>query len=156
MPQITPQQLRYNFPEFASTTVYLDSQISFWLGLAYLMLNANRWGSILDTGAQLFAAHHLTLEARDKAAADNGGIPGQNTGPVSSKSVDKVSISYDTGASIDAEAGHWNLTTYGTRFRQLMKLFGAGPVQIGVGQVDPLSGLAWPGPDTTPSMTGFS
>lgn len=143
---ITPQQLRSDYPEFASTTTYPNSALEYWLNLAYLMLNAPRWGNILDLGAALFVAHHVTIEARNQAVAANGGIPGEQTGPLSSKSVDKVSISYDTGSGIQADAGHWNMTVYGTRFIRLMRMFGAGPVQVGIGQVPSGSGLGWPGP----------
>jgi hypothetical protein len=143
---ITPQQLRSDYPEFASTTVYPNSAIEYWSGYAYLMLNANRWGKMLDLGAALFIAHHITIEARNQAIAAKGGIPGEQTGPLSSKSVDKVSISYDTGSGIEPNAGHWNLTVYGTRFIRLVKMFGAGPVQVGGGISLSGSGMAWPGP----------
>lgn len=143
---ITPQQLRSDYPEFVSTTTYPNSQLEYWLKFAYLMLNADRWGEMLDLGAALFVAHHVTIEARNQATAANGDIPGEQTGPLSSKSVDKVSISYDTGSGIEPGAGHWNLTVYGTRFIRLMRMFGAGPIQIGIGQVPSGSGLGWPGP----------
>lgn len=152
---ITPQQLRYDYPEFGSTAVYPDSQIQYWFTLAYLMMDANRWGKVLDIGAELFVAHHISIEARNQAIAANGGVPGEGQGPVSGKSVDKVSMSYDTGAAIEPGAGHWNLTTYGTRFVQLMKMFGAGPVHIGLGSAPALSGMAWPGPSTIPGSNNF-
>ncbi len=152
---ITTQQFRYDFPEFNSTTTYPNSQIEFWLNLAYMLINPNRWKRMTDLGAELFVAHHITIEARNQAEANNGGIPGQNTGPVSSKSVDKVSISYSTGDSIDPGAGHWNLTSYGTRFHKLLLLFGAGPIQIGVGITPALNSPAWAGPDVTPGFTNF-
>lgn len=152
---ITAQQLRADFPEFNSSSVYPNAQIEFWLNLAYNMLDATRWGKMLDVGAELYVAHNITLEARAQAESANGGIPGQNTGPLSSKSVDKVSASYDTGAAIQEGAGHWNLTVYGTRFMRMVRMFGAGPVQIGIGAVPSGSGLGWPGPLTTPGFTNF-
>jgi len=142
---VTPQQLRYDYPEFASTSDYPNSQLEYWISIAYLLLDAARWGKLLDLGAALFVAHNIILEARNQAAAASGGVPGQSTGPVSSKSVDKVSVSYDTGSAIEPNAGHWNLTNYGTRFARLVKMFGAGPVQIGAGVSPTLSGPAWPG-----------
>lgn len=146
MAAITPAQFRADFPEFASSVAYPNSQLTFWLNFAYVMLNATRWGRSLDMGAELFVAHNICLEARAQADAARGGIPGQQVGPINSKSVDKVSMGYDTSSGIEVGAGHWNLTIYGTRFVRMMKLFGAGPVQVGIGQVPSGNGPAWPGP----------
>ena len=152
---ITPQQFRTDFPEFTSSVDYPNSGISFWITVAYKMMNAERWLDLIDVGAELFVAHNLVLEVRAQKAASNGGVPGENTGPLSSKSVDKVSISYDTGAAMEVDAGHWNLTVYGTRYRSLVRMFGAGPIQIGIGYSNPLSlNNAWTGPYMAPSQTG--
>jgi hypothetical protein len=152
---VSVAQFRADFPEFGSTDIFPASQVTFWLNLASLLINPNRWGKVLDAGTELFVAHNLAIEARAQAEAAGGGIPGGQVGPMNSKSVDKVSIGYDTSAGIEAGAGHWNLTTYGTRFIRLAKMFGAGPVQIGVGVVPNGNGLAWPGPLTTPGFTNF-
>ena len=152
---IAISQFRADYPEFASTSVYPNSQVNYWLSMAYSMLNAGRFKSQLDMAAELFVAHNISLEARAQAEAKNGGIPGQTTGPLSSKSVDKVSVSYDTGSGIQPDAGHWNLTIYGTRLIRMMRMFGAGPLQIGMGVVPPGNGQAWPGPDCTPGFTTF-
>lgn len=146
---------RANFPEFGSSTTYPNAQVQFWLNTAYNFVNADRWGSSTDLGAQLYAAHNMALEARAQAEAAAGGIPGQTTGPVSSKSVDKVSVGYDTGAATEKDAGHWNNTIYGTRFFRFAKLFGAGPIQVSAVQYDPLNGPGWPGPNTLPGMSNF-
>jgi len=150
---ITVPQFRADYPEFSSTSVYPNAQLQYWLTLAPLLMNADRWGALMDMGTELFMAHHITLEAKAMAEAKNGGIPGITTGPVSSKSADKVSISYDVGSSIVPDAGHWNLTIYGTRFIQLLRMFGAGPIQLGIGVVPIYSGAACTGPWTgsTPS-----
>lgn len=155
---ITVAQFREDFPEFTDATVYPDSAFTLWYGVAVKMLNADRWGNMLDIGTELYAAHQLALEARAFAEASAGGIPGAQVGPLNSKSVDKVSMGYDTSAGIEADAGHWNLTIYGTRFIRLAKMMGMGPVQIGVGDgsLDPLSALnAWSGPLTTPGFSNF-
>lgn len=145
---VTAAQLRTDFPEFADTTLYPDSGINFWLNIAGNMLNASRFGNLLDVGTELFTAHNIVLERQAQAAALNGAPPGIQQGPISSKGVDKVSISYDTQAAIELEAGHWNLTVYGTRFIKLARMFGAGPVQIGAGcGGGPLDSVnAWAGP----------
>ena len=146
---------RTHYPEFADVAVYPDTQVEFWLGIAYSMLSASRFGRQLDIAVELYTAHNLALEARAQATAANGGIPGEAVGVLNSKSVDKVSAGYDTSAATEQGAGHWNLTIYGTRLYRLIKLFGAGPIQIGIGSPPPLSGPAWPGPLTTPGFTNF-
>lgn len=127
---ITPDQFRIDFSEFQDDTAYPDSGISFWLGIAYKLLNPIRWQDMLDTAAELFTAHNLVLERQAQKSAANGAVPGVSTGPISSKTVGPVTQAYDTAAGINQDAGHWNLTTFGTRFYQLMQLFGAGPIQV--------------------------
>lgn len=152
---ITVLQFRQDYPEFADTSKYSDPLITYWLNIAYQMLSSDRWGPQLDLGAALYTAHNVALEARAIQTAAVGGIPGEATGPKTSKSVDKLSVSYDVGTASEQGAGNWNLTIYGTRLYRLIKLFGAGPVQLGIGTIPPYSGFAWPGPDTTPGFTNF-
>lgn len=151
----TVAQLRADFPEFASTSTYPASQVNYWLTLAYSMLNAGRWGRQLDFGVAMFVAHNLVLEARAQYEAANGGVPGGQVGALSSKSVDKVSISYDVSAGIETGAGHWNLSIYGTRFIRLARMFGAGPIQLGIGCAPSGFVGAWTGPNVTPGFTNF-
>lgn len=154
---VTANQLRTDFPEFANVTSYPDAVVNFWLVVAAKMVNAPRWGNMADVGVELFTAHNLVLEFQAQAASANGAAPGAATGPVSGKTVDKVSVNYDTGASSELNAGHWNMTTYGTRFIRFAKLFGAGPIQVGAGCGfnDPLSSAnAWGGPNTMPGWFG--
>jgi|WetSurMetagenome_2_1015567.scaffolds.fasta_scaffold218219_2 hypothetical protein len=150
---ITNNQFRVDYPEFAGTTVYTNSQLTYYFNLAYQLLNASRWGQTLDVGAELFVAHHITMEARSMAESANGGMPGQDPGLVASKSVDKVSVSFDTGAIAEKDGGHWNQTLYGRRFLRLVRMFGAGPIQLGMGYQPPNTGLAWSGPAVYPGFT---
>ncbi len=121
---------RANYPEFADVTKYPESQVNFYLTLGGKLLRPIRWGSLLDTGIELFTAHNVALEAVAQRGASAGQVPGLSTGAVASKSIDKVSVSYDTNAGIVTNAGHWNLTIYGTRFLQLMRMAGTGGVQL--------------------------
>jgi len=127
---MTPEQFRADFPEFADPTKYSDASVEFWLTVSVSLVNPDRWGVLTDQGIELCTAHHLVLAARDQASASVGGIPGQVNGPQSSKAVDKVSASYDTGAATIDDAGMWNLTTYGVRFLTLARLMGAGGMQL--------------------------
>ena len=159
----TVASFRTSFREFQSAAAYPDPDIQFWLDLcqgvapAPGLLNVDRWLSLRDMGAMLFTAHNVVLEKRAQAEAQNGAVPGSNTGPISNKSVDKVSIAYDTASASDEKAGHWNLTTYGTRYTYMMRLVGAGPVQLNTGfyPLGPLSSVnGWSGPYTAPGWFG--
>lgn len=156
---VTAATFREHFPEFSDETPYPDAQISYWITVAGLLLNVQRWSTILDLGTELFVAHQMVLERQAQRAATAGGMPGTQIGIVSSKSVDKVSVSYEVnGAGLDPSAGHWNLTTYGMRFIQLSRMMGAGPIHVGVGcSLSELSSAnAWPGPwqGNFPNMSG--
>lgn len=127
---MTPSQFRQDFPEFADTTKYPDSSVNFWLTVSVQLVSAARWGALTDQGIELCTAHHLVLGARGGQAAAVGGVPGQMTGPLSSKAVDKVSASYDTGAATIDDGGFWNLTSYGVRYLTLARTMGAGGFQL--------------------------
>jgi hypothetical protein len=49
---------------------------------------------------------------------------------VTSKSVDKVSMGYDSSATLNPDAGFWNNSRYGSEFYQLILMFGAGGRQL--------------------------
>jgi hypothetical protein len=161
---ITVSSFRLDFPEFASTADYPSSGITYYLTLSGLLLNRRRFGqpgttvtnppsNMYDMAQELFVAHHVVLEAKAQRAAAAGAVPGEVTGPVASKSTGPISVSYDNGAVVDVNASHWNNTIYGLRFKSLVNMFGAGPVQLGVGGFPcgqvfngvPLNGPAWPG-----------
>lgn len=121
---------RADFPEFGDTTAFPNSGVTYWLTLGGKLLNASRWDDLLDTGLELFIAHNLVLERQAQKAAAFGGVPGVSTGPTSGKTVDKVTVSYDTSAAMEPDAGHWNLTIFGTRFIALARMVGAGGMQL--------------------------
>lgn len=131
---VTPQQFLEDFPEFGyKQGQYPVGRIQFWLNLAYLRLPACVWNELLNAGVELYVAHNLVLEKQASDAGKKGGSPGQATGPINSKSVDKVSVGYDTAsASIDG-AGNYNLTTFGTRFYELVMIVGTTAITINGG-----------------------
>lgn len=144
--QVTPQQFRTAFPLFMNPACYPDGEINFWAALAEKLHNKDRWGDLLEFGIQLFIAHNLSIDAVNRGAVKAGQAPGQVVGALTSGSVDKVSYSRDVSAVMEKDAGHWNLTTYGLRYRRLMLMVGAGPVYVGPNpHGSQLSVSAWPG-----------
>ncbi|MBR8123231.1 DUF4054 domain-containing protein [Burkholderia multivorans] len=123
-------QFRQSFPEFNDTTTYSDSLVQFWMTVAVSLVNADRWGELTDLGIALVTAHHLALAVKDQKMAAVGGVPGQVTGPQSSKAVDKVSASYDTAAVAIKDGGFWNATMYGVRYLSLAMMMGMGGMQL--------------------------
>ncbi|VWC81286.1 putative bacteriophage protein [Burkholderia contaminans] len=123
-------QFRQTFPEFNDTTTYPDSLVQFWMTVAVSLVNAERWGELTDLGVALVTAHHLALALKDQKTAAVGGVPGQVTGPQSSKAVDKVSASYDTAAVAIKDGSFWNATMYGVRYLSLAQMMGSGGIQL--------------------------
>lgn len=126
----TVQQFRTDFPQFSSATLYSDAQVLFRLNLADIQLDQNRLGRMFPYMVELFVAHYLTLQAGDDRSAAMARAGGSNSGVVSSKSVDKVSVSYDNSSTLNPAAGFWNNTRYGAEFYQTICMFGAGGRQL--------------------------
>ncbi|QIE96400.1 DUF4054 domain-containing protein [Pantoea stewartii] len=125
------EQFRNDFPEFANEARYPPASINFYLGQADSLLNQDVMGDQFVYLVELFTAHYTELRGRALAAAAAGG--GVNTaggGVMTSKSVDKVSASYDVSGIIDADAGFWNNTAYGREFYYWWSMFGMGGRQL--------------------------
>jgi hypothetical protein len=116
------------FDEFADTTIYSREKVQFWIDAAYSQINADRFGAHLELAVMLFTAHQLAFARMSSKQAQGGGIVGQFSGVQQSKSVGGVSVSYDTKSIVNEGAGHWNATTYGVRFYQMMRGLSTGPV----------------------------
>lgn len=158
MANIAPSDLRTGFPEFSDTTAYPDSFIQYWLNWAYILLNENRFLSVLPLAVSLWTAHNLVEERRAFLESLKGGPPGMAIGPTSSKAVKDVNVSYDIASVSEKDAGDYNQTIYGRRFYKLLMLAGMGPMQVGVGYTPPWvfnNGMAWPGPPAWPGAPGW-
>ncbi len=121
---------RTAFPEFADTTTYPNTMISFWAGLAEKLVLPSVWCGCTIQGVQLYVAHEITLAAQSAKAAAIGGTPGSQGGIANSKTVGSVTVSYDATTTTEKDAGHWNLTNYGKQFIRLARIFGARPIQL--------------------------
>ena len=116
--------------------------------------------TLVDLAVQQWVAHQIVLEQQAIQAAAAGGNPGTKIGIITSKSVNGVSVGFDvgsvTGGTLQENAGYYNQTIYGMRFYRLMRMRGAGPIQIGIGRNPPFlffnnfgilgSSNAWAGP----------
>jgi len=121
---------RTQFPEFADSTIYPSSQILFWYGLASVQVRQCVWQSQTNLGISLYVAHEITIAAQNKKASNVGGTPGVSGGIANSKTVGSVSVGYDSQSTSEKDAGYWNRTTYGQQFIRLVRIFGAGAIQL--------------------------
>lgn len=124
------ETFRQQFPEFSDPARYSNAVLDFWAGIAGALVNPDRWAQLSDYGVSLFVAHHLVIARRNEEAEAAGGTAGEVKGPLTSRTVDKVSNSYDAGKATLTNAGFWNMTSYGVRFYQLVRMIGGGGVQL--------------------------
>lgn len=135
---MTVELFRQQFRAFNDPDLSEDGAVNYYIGLATNFLTGgsqgSRWDSItLDRAVGLYVAHHLVLDARDaQAVSGGGGIPGELEGVATGKTVDKVSITQDAELVSFENEPFWNQTRYGVALMELVRLFGAGGVQIGV------------------------
>lgn len=126
----TNEQFRTDFHEFSDTARYPDVAVNFYLGQADSLLSQDRMGDQFVYLAELFTAHYTELRGRALASATAGGVNTAGSNIASSKSVDKVSVSYDNSGTINPDAGFWNKTGYGQEFYWWWSMFGAGGRQL--------------------------
>ncbi|KAA1194849.1 DUF4054 domain-containing protein [Photorhabdus heterorhabditis] len=127
----TVEQFRTDFPEFSDETHYPNAAINFYLSQADKLLDQCRHGEQFVYLAELFTAHYVELRGKTIAgAAIRGSVNTAGGGVLTSKSVDKVSMSYDTSGIINSDAGFWNNTAYGREFFWWWSMFGAGGRQL--------------------------
>jgi hypothetical protein len=123
-------QFRTDFPEFADSTKYPDSLVTFWSGIGVARMNPRRWGSLYDQGLELFTAHSISIARADQDQAAMGNTPGNSSGVIASQGAGPLSFSVDTKTSEVKDAQSFNLTTYGKEFYQLAMLVGIGGAQL--------------------------
>jgi len=116
------------FPEFGNTTLYPVNSVETWIVPAAEQINQARFGTQYNLAVCLYIAHNVVLSAREAQAAISGkSIVGDTRGPVASKSIDKVSVSYNNAAASVEGAGAFNATSYGQRLYKLIQAFASGP-----------------------------
>jgi hypothetical protein len=127
---ISVEGFRSAFPAFADVDDYPDARVQFWLNLARKMLSEARWGDIYEEGVYLYAAHGLTVEHR--AAGSGGQGDAGSIGAVTSESQSVGSMSYSQSFDTSAYAGNGQMaaTVYGQQYLDLVRIVGAGGVQL--------------------------
>lgn len=113
---ISIEEFLQMFPEFNNLDLYPQSRIRFWLEFSTQLVNEARWGSLTKYGICFLAAHQLFIS----------NLEGQVLGPSTSQSGEGLSESY--GSLINDDWSHYNLSTYGVQYMQLVKVIGAGPI----------------------------
>lgn len=126
-PYVTNDQFRADFPAFKDLTRYQNASVTMYLTLAGNLLPGDRWGDLWIMGQELFAAHFLLLDQMDEASVSKGAAT--QAGPITNKSVGAVSVAYGDGA-MEADAGHWNTTSFGRRLIRFARLVGMGGSQL--------------------------
>ena len=126
----TSDQFRADFPEFSDKTRYPDPSVNFYLAQADNLLDQDRFGDQFVYLAELFTAHYTEIRGRRSVQAALGGVNSSGGGILTSKSVDKVSASYDVSGIINPDAGFWNNTDYGREFFWWWEMSGAGGRQL--------------------------
>lgn len=124
------ETFRQQFPEFSDPELYSNAVLDFWSGVAGALVNVDRWAQLYDHGVSLVLAHHLVIADRNRAASEAGGTPGEVKGPLNSRTVDKVTNSWNSGAVSEEKAGFWNSTTYGQQYIRMARMIGAGGLQL--------------------------
>lgn len=148
---VTVASFRGNFPAFKNEADFPSPSIQFWLDFALLRHAADRWGNMLDMGIQLFAAHNLSLEYNAQRAQASGQGAGAVVGALTSIRADKVGWTRDSAPAMNPEDGQWNLTSYGMRWKDMVRLVGAGGFYLGTPSPDEMRSTgAWPGPFPSP------
>jgi hypothetical protein len=124
--------IRLLFPEFSDSSTYPNFELQMWIDLAPSFLNPCVYTdpNVLDYVTKLWVSHNVILSQTDQSASAIEAIPGQINAPTTAKTVDKVSKSMAAQLVTIGDGGMWNSTSYGIRFFQLAKMWGAGGIQL--------------------------
>jgi len=125
---ITVQNVRDRFPEFEDDTAFTDGRIQTWITKGEAELSEGEWGGMYNEAMLVYVAHYLSWSTM---IANSGGSVG-SVGPIASKSVGDVSISFASVSSANASAGEsfWLSTPYGQEYWRLVMLCGATMVTV--------------------------
>lgn len=133
-PEYTISDFRKIMPGF-SESIIPDEQLQYFIDMANNVVKESRWHGMWKEGMRLYIAHHVTLylgTPREGATKTQLSAASKVPGTVTNKAVGAVSVGYDaTQATSDLTGwAAYKLTTYGTQFATLAKLYGKGGMFI--------------------------
>ncbi len=119
---------KIRFPEFDTVA---DSRVDLFLSLAVLEVGEIPWGDLYEEGVFLLAAHKLQLDQNRNQAA-NQPVGGGSVGPLASRKIGDVSISFASTGSGSSSDSEYILksTVYGQEYFRLRSFVGVGMVAI--------------------------
>jgi len=123
---ITASNLRTRFPEFADKVDYPTQRLDFFIQDAVLlyMPEATRWGNKYDIALSYLSAHLLVMA--DKSSLGDSSV---SHGPISTKTVDKVTVTRATTPKDQSDADLFLMSTaYGQRYKTIRDLCFVGVV----------------------------
>lgn len=128
---ISVSEFRCEFPEFESEVLYPAPMLAFWAEFVQSTLVFSDIPVGVVNMAHKFAiAHYATKAASRQAQASGGGIAGQSSGAVASKSVGGASVSYDLMAASFSGVGDWSTTEYGRAYLTIIRPYSVGILQV--------------------------
>lgn len=119
---------RAQFPVFTSATKYPDEQLSGYFTMATAYIFPSDWGGICGAQLQLalnLMTAHLTWSNQLLLAGNT------SAAPVTSASIDKVSVSLQAPESKSAWAYWLNTTPYGKQLLALLRILSRGGGIVG-------------------------
>lgn len=116
-PELLLPQFRLRFPEFASAS---DDIVLLYLSDAILELSLQVWTRYYEKGVLHHAAHHLAISGQCPDVQSSG------AGPVQSRSVGDVSVSFGGVAFGTTGETFWTQTKYGCEYLRLLNLVSNG------------------------------
>lgn len=129
-PPYTVEDFRAIMPGF-SEEIISTPQLQHIVDMAHSVVKEARWHGMWKEGMRLYIAHFATLfigtpqEGASRAEMQNAGkVPGA----ITNKTVGPVSVGYDVSQATSDLTGWaaFKLTSYGTQFATLAKLYGKG------------------------------
>ncbi len=133
-PSFTLEEYFTLYPQFKNIVPVEVAEM--YLNFADCCVKKSLWHNGWKVGMGLFISHFLTLYLQSKAVEDapeNQVVAaGEVRGLKASKAVDGVSVSYDFATAMQDLNGwaSFKLTTFGTQFASLAKIYGMGAAYV--------------------------
>ena len=118
---VTATTIKARFPEFDSQA---DARIEIFIEDAKLELSESKWGDRYDKGISYLTAHLLSIALK----TEKGSVG--SVGPIASRSIGDVSISFSNKTSESQIEAYYNSTPYGQEFWNMLQFVGLGAVAI--------------------------